>query len=237
MFGKEPHAVQYVQRMVNNDLIDPSMENNFAIREAAQRGDLDMVTYLLSLAYVDPSANHDQALKSSILHKHVDIVKKLINDNRVGNTGGSVPYGVGKHYAQYVGSKDEDKFSPLSVAVELNNVEIVRLLMQHERFLDAYQTYDAIIVAANHNSIEAARELGRVLTFDTHFDAADMLQGIIYHANDEILRIIIGKVAEMPLTMLQKTIIYARNEQMTSVLSQLLRNAHIRQVMKEVMSM
>jgi len=62
--------------------VDPTIENNRAIRDASFNGHIEIVKYLLSNPLVDPNAENSDALLSAIANGHTDIVQLLIADKR-----------------------------------------------------------------------------------------------------------------------------------------------------------
>ena len=62
--------------------VDPTIENNRAIRDASFNGHTEIVKYLLSNPLVDPNAENSDALLSAIANGHTDIVQLLIADKR-----------------------------------------------------------------------------------------------------------------------------------------------------------
>jgi ankyrin repeat protein len=67
--------------------IDPSAENNWAIRYAAAKGKLEVVKYLMSLkdSRIDPAANNNYAIQYAAARGHLEVVKYLMSleDSRI----------------------------------------------------------------------------------------------------------------------------------------------------------
>lgn len=72
--------------MLNEDLPDPSVDDNLAIREACRRGDLVLVKNLLQDSRVDPAANDNEVFRSAVAGGFVELVKLLLNDPRIDPT-------------------------------------------------------------------------------------------------------------------------------------------------------
>lgn len=73
----------YTQLVRDNVMrVDPTIENNRAIRDASFNGHDDIVKILLTHPLVDPNANNSEALLSAIINGHKEIVELLINDKR-----------------------------------------------------------------------------------------------------------------------------------------------------------
>ena len=62
--------------------IDPSVDNNLAVRDAAHNGHLVVVEFLLKDRRIDPSA-HNQAIREAVDNGHTAVVELLLKDTRV----------------------------------------------------------------------------------------------------------------------------------------------------------
>ncbi len=71
--------------MVNRLLrhVDPSANDNEAIRSAAWKGHLDVVNRLLNDPRVDPSADHNYAIRWAASFGNLAVVNRLLEDTRV----------------------------------------------------------------------------------------------------------------------------------------------------------
>jgi hypothetical protein len=65
------------------DEIDPSIENNQAIRIASEKGDTAIVGYLLQDERIDPTVEDNFPLGIALLHEHEDTAQLLLKDKRV----------------------------------------------------------------------------------------------------------------------------------------------------------
>lgn len=63
--------------------INPSSNDNRAIRIASDKGYLEIVKLLLEDSRVDPSALDNEAIRYASCGGHTEIVKKLLEDPRV----------------------------------------------------------------------------------------------------------------------------------------------------------
>ncbi len=63
--------------------IDPSVEDNKAIRWASFQGNTEIVKMLLEDPRVDPSAENNWAIQSASIHGHTEVVRLLLEDPRV----------------------------------------------------------------------------------------------------------------------------------------------------------
>ena len=63
--------------------VDPTANNNEAIRAACDRNHVEIVRMLLTDSRVDPSTNNNEAIERAILHGYTELVQ-LLSDGRVG---------------------------------------------------------------------------------------------------------------------------------------------------------
>ena len=57
---------------------DPTNNNNFAIRNASEKGHVEVVKLLLQDTRVDPSANYNYAIRHASENNHIEVVKLLM---------------------------------------------------------------------------------------------------------------------------------------------------------------
>jgi len=76
-----------VKRLLENPLVDPSRNDNEAIRLAASKGYREIVELLMADPRVDPSANDNEALRLAGSKGYASIVDLLLRDPRVFVTG------------------------------------------------------------------------------------------------------------------------------------------------------
>src|SRR5690349_2933275 len=69
--------LEIIKLLLNEKRVDPSADNNDAIRIACMNGYLDIVKLLLDDERVDPSANNNFAIIYACKNGHFDIVKLL----------------------------------------------------------------------------------------------------------------------------------------------------------------
>jgi len=73
---------EYFIKYVESGKVDPSADDNTAIRWASENGNLNIIKYLISLdkSYgIDPSASVNHAIRIAAFNGHLDIVKYLIS--------------------------------------------------------------------------------------------------------------------------------------------------------------
>ena len=66
-----------------NQGVDPSINDNDAIREASWKGNPHIVRRLLQDSRINPGAKHNDALSKAVNWEHIDIVKLLLQDSRL----------------------------------------------------------------------------------------------------------------------------------------------------------
>ncbi|KAJ3272278.1 hypothetical protein HDV01_005817 [Terramyces sp. JEL0728] len=90
-----------IHLLINETIVDLTMEDNYLIRTACCLGISCVVERLLTSPLVDPGALQNEGLKNACLNGHVDVVKILLDDYRIDPTYGiccneSLVYGVVK---------------------------------------------------------------------------------------------------------------------------------------------
>jgi len=68
--------------------VDPTADDNYAIRVASERGHVEVLKILLSDKRVDPTAGDNRAILWASENGHVEVVKILLSDKRVDPTAG-----------------------------------------------------------------------------------------------------------------------------------------------------
>ena len=66
-----------------NALVDPSENDNWAIRIASQNGYVEIVRLLLADPRVDPFATNNWAIRYASENGHIEVVRLLLEDSRV----------------------------------------------------------------------------------------------------------------------------------------------------------
>lgn len=75
--------IERVKHFIEEELVSPTIESNYAIGLASENGHLEIVRYLLSFSEVNPSDYDNYALYQASGNGHMDIVELLINDSRI----------------------------------------------------------------------------------------------------------------------------------------------------------
>lgn len=81
-FGRTEVVLAHLQ----NGVVDPSFNHNFAIRQAAKQGHAEVVLVLLTDPRVDPSALANDALVLAVWSARLDVIRVLLADVRVDPT-------------------------------------------------------------------------------------------------------------------------------------------------------
>src|SRR3989304_1464205 len=87
LFKKECkyNHIEIVKLLLQYPIVDPSDENNRAIRLASRNGHVEVVKLLLQDPRVDPSDKNNYAIRYASENGDVEIVKLLLQDHRVKN--------------------------------------------------------------------------------------------------------------------------------------------------------
>ena len=75
--------IKVIDRLLQDDRIDPSADDNSAIKWASTLGHLDVVNRLLQDSKVDPSASWNYSIMWADVNEHPDVVRRLLQDSRV----------------------------------------------------------------------------------------------------------------------------------------------------------
>lgn len=141
-------SVEMVQCLLRKQEFDPSIDDNAAIRWAAERGHLELVTALLRDIRVDPSARKNDAIQLAAQNGHVAVVECLLKDSRV---------------------QPEDNVNQAIRSASANgHIGVVDLLLQKTKYLRRFRyknvepqarTNEAIQVAAANGHAEVVERL------------------------------------------------------------------------------
>ena len=77
--------VQLVDLLLEFDLVDPSADDNYAIREASRIGHIAVVERLLQDGRVDPSTNDNLAIRWASQYGHIAVVDRLLQEDKSTN--------------------------------------------------------------------------------------------------------------------------------------------------------
>ena len=111
--------------------VDPSVNDNFAIIKASEKGYLEIVELLLKDYRVDPTLHKNRAIRWASENGHIEVVKCLLKDQRVDPTD----------YRNY--SIVSANYSIVS-ASDFNHIDIVKLLISDKRVRNSLLKEDII---------------------------------------------------------------------------------------------
>ncbi len=150
--------------------VNPSREDNYAIRSASYHGYTEIVKLLLQDERVDPSAHNNYAIRLASNNGHTEVVKLLLQNKRVdpsahnnyairlaSNNGHTEVIKLLLQNKRVDPSADDNY--PIELASENGHTEVVKLLLQDKRVdpsdLDNY----AIRYASKNGHLEIVRLL------------------------------------------------------------------------------
>ena len=113
IFSGKRNNISYVRYALLENLIDPGVDNNKTIREAAGNGNTEIVRLLLADKRVDPSADNNYAIRLATRNGHIEVVRLLLEDERVDPS-------------------DNDNYAIILAAVN-GYTEVVKLLLADKR--------------------------------------------------------------------------------------------------------
>ena len=116
------------------ETVDPTVDNNFAIRYASNSGHPETVKFLLADPRVNPAADNNTAIRAASSNGHAEIVKLLLDDPRTDPTA-SDNWAI-RRSSQY------------------GHTEIVKLLLADPRANPAARDNYAIIYASSTGHAE-----------------------------------------------------------------------------------
>jgi ankyrin repeat protein len=117
---------------------DPSALNNYAVRAAARNGGAQVLGILLQDYRVDPEANFNEPIVVSSTFGHLECVRVLLADGRadpsVPNNEAIKMAARNEHWAIVMDLSfcpNVDITAAFQIALDSQNVEVVRILMEH----------------------------------------------------------------------------------------------------------
>jgi ankyrin repeat protein len=106
--------IDRVRILLQNPEVDPTADNNEALRYSSWKGHYEIVQLLLQDPRIDPSAHQNQALINAAVAGRTNIVELLLQDPRV--------------------NPSDSKNAAIELASTNGHIDIVRLLLQNPRF-------------------------------------------------------------------------------------------------------
>jgi ankyrin repeat protein len=91
-YAVEKGNILVIQLLLNDNRVDPSVFNNYAIRFACETGSVEITRLLLNHPKVDPSVNNNDCLKKAVKKQYVEVVRLLLKHPKVDpNSGNGAP--------------------------------------------------------------------------------------------------------------------------------------------------
>lgn len=175
IFREFRHASEHgdlgkVKKMMKDNIIDPSLVDNCAIKSASQNGHLDVVEELLQDPRVDPSSGDNYSIKLASINGNLTIVKRLLLDKRVDPSASknwAIGAASGHGHLEVIKEllKDsrvdpsEDSNYAIRLASEKGHLEVVKELLKDPRVKSITDIDMAINYAKLNNHIAVVNEL------------------------------------------------------------------------------
>ena len=165
------------QMLLHDKQVDPSADDNIAIRWASRYGEIEIVKLLLQDKRVDPSAHKNEAIVDASSNGHTEIVKMLLQDKRVDPSAGgnwAFRYASREGHTEIVRLLLQDKRLDLTIetdsfyygnealeeASKEGHTGIVKLLLQDKRLNPSdYNIYNALLFARGNEHKETVKLL------------------------------------------------------------------------------
>lgn len=122
---------EVVKFFIEDLSIDPSLDDNYAIKTAAENDYLSLVELLLKDLRIDPGADDNYSLRLAIENDYFDIFKLLIEDPRV-DTGSNNNAAIRFAFSAYGLERDEESF------------DIVKFLLKDPRVDPSVNDYEIL---------------------------------------------------------------------------------------------
>ena len=155
---------------LQNKQINPSTDNNYAIRRASAKGHLDVVKVLLADSRIDPSVDNNYAIRSASENGHPEVVKELLKDKRVNpadRDNYAMQWASAKGHLEVVKvllsdsrvNPSADNTYAIQLASENGHLDVVKELLKDKRVdPSAYNNY-AILRASENGHLDVVKEL------------------------------------------------------------------------------
>lgn len=170
--------------LTSEKTVDPSDNNNFAIRLACKIGRVEIVRLLLADPRVNPADIYNRSIFLASKYGHHEIVSLLLADKRA--------------------NPAETQNVPLRIACKYEHVHVVGLLLADDRVNPADKNYEAIKHANNCHNLQILellltdhrinlKEKGFIKVEDYEYGYLDGIIVVVYNEDVETLRIITTK--------------------------------------------
>jgi hypothetical protein len=125
-----------VDRLLQDERIDPAADDNKAIRMASRNGHLPVVDRLLQDARVDPAAQDNQAIRLASNYGYLSVVNRLLQDRRVDPSA--------LHQQAVRWASQNDYFSVVNRLLEDERIDVAIL---HSNFSTAHYEQTAAMLS------------------------------------------------------------------------------------------
>ena len=119
------------------------MKNQEKFKIAIKNNNIEKISYLLNVKDFDPTLENNYGLRYATHFNHIEIVKMLVNDNRV------YPF----DYAHYVKQLEFQK------EMEDNNINKVKSILNDKNINPSYNDNQAIIYSCENGNLEMVKLL------------------------------------------------------------------------------
>lgn len=163
----ELHLDLVVCRMLKFEQFDPSIDDNYLIRQASKLGCLKIVLALLNDKRVDPSAKNCESLHYAIQNGHHEIVRLLLMDERIDKQfinqqtyfwESAIKEGYVEMIKAFLEHTDIDPSTnnqfPLICACHYGKLQVIEQLLQDPRVDISANYYEAIKLASRYGHEE-----------------------------------------------------------------------------------
>lgn len=153
-------------------VLDPSFDENYAIRFGCKKGCLDAVKFLLSLPRVNPMAKENAPLILAAKHGHDLIVNLLLQEDRI--------------------NPAEPDNEALITACLGGHTKVVRVLLSDNRINAAARFNMPLIIACQHGFTDIVSLLLQTARVDSTFPNGEPLKIAIQNGHNNIVEILQG---------------------------------------------
>ena len=199
--------VELVQLFLKLTDIDPSANDNYAIRKASENGHAEVVKALLADPRVNPSAEDNSAICMASEEGHTDVVKVLLADSRV--------------------NPSADKNYAIRLASANGHTEVVKLLFVDERVNPSARDNYAVCSASVNGHVEVVKVLlaNHRVNPSTFYNSAIRLASENGHT--DIVKLLLADSRVDPSAEDNSAICMASEEGHTDVVKVLLADARV----------
>ena len=153
--------IELVKQLLRKPNLDPSRDENAALRVASKKGHTDVIELLLRDPRFDPSARDNEAIRVASAEGHIDAVQILMSDKRV-NPAAHQNEALRRatNASNYVlvdlllGDDRVDPNIPLRSAIFNGDINMVEIVLDEEWVADRIDFDDAIGFADNMDEFE-----------------------------------------------------------------------------------